>query len=77
MEQNNFIAVTYTDGTDTSTQTIHPSELPNLPRGWFDRVQCIAILPTRRDELPVNLEGEQAKGYLQSFTNLQNLLFNL
>jgi hypothetical protein len=78
MQQNNFIAVTCIDGTGTSnTQTLHPSELQTLSRQWFDSVKAISILPTRRDELPINLEGEQAKGYLQSLTNNQKLFLNL
>jgi hypothetical protein len=78
MQQNNFIAVTFTDSSGTTNkQTLHPSELPTLSRQWFDSVKAISILPIRRDELPVNLEGEQAKCYLQSLTNNQNLYLNL
>ena len=78
MQQNNFIAVTCTDSSGTSnTQTLHPSELQTLSRQWFDSVKAISILPVCRHELPVNLEGEQAKGYLQSLTNNQNTYLNL
>lgn len=78
MQQNNFIKVTCTDSLGNSdTQTLHPSELQTFSRQWFDTVKAISVLPVRRDELPVNLEGKKAKGYLQSLTNNQNLYLNL
>ena len=78
MQQNNFIAVTCIDSSGTSnTQTLHPTELQTLSRQWLDSVKAISILPIRRNELPVDLEGERAKGYLQSLTNNQNLFLNL
>ncbi len=63
----NFLSVTYraASGTDTYTDTFHPSELANVPRAWLDRITEIQVLPHRWQDVPESYTGEAARLFAQ------------
>ncbi|RPD40530.1 hypothetical protein EG028_14590 [Chitinophaga barathri] len=68
MNTQQFIAITYSVGGDSYTDTLHPSEL-EVTRNWLDKITRIDLLPTGKGDRLETLTGNKAQAFIQQHIN--------